>query len=234
MKNKNPIPSVNKAPTIDKAPTINNITVSGLPGSGSTTLLAELKKVLQFHGWRGFSGGEFMRAYAQENGLLDPKTGKLHHDATIYSDDFDRQVDYGMRHRLETEKNWILESWLSGFLAQNIPGVCKILLVCSDDAVRIDRIVNRDEVSVEEAKHHILERAKKNISKWRVMYKKEWEEWVVKTGKATAEEEIDFYKPDLYDIVIDTFSINKQKTLEMVLDALYASRPELKPPTEKA
>lgn len=210
---------------------IQNITISGLPGSGSTTLLKELKQVLQFHGWRGFSGGEFMRSYAEEHGLLDPATGKLHHDATVYGEDFDREVDYGMRHRLESEQGWILESWLSGFLAQQIPGVMKILLICSDDAVRIDRIVNRDEVSVEEAKHHLLDRANKNIAKWSRMYASEWQQWVVDAGKATAQEEIDFYKPELYDIVVDTFSMNKQKTFELVLDTLYASRPDLKPAT---
>lgn len=218
----------------DQNSLIRNITISGLPGSGSTTLLQELKNKLQFHGWRGFSGGEFMRSYAEENGFIDPATGKLHHDATVYGEDFDRQVDYGMRERLESESDWILESWLSGFLAQNVPGVLKILLVCSDDAVRIDRIVNRDEVSVEEAKHHLLDRANKNLTKWSAMYAKEWQDWVVAVGKAKSDEEIDFYKPELYDIVVDTYSTNKNDTLEIVLKAIYASRPELQPPPTSA
>lgn len=213
---------------------IRNITISGLPGSGSTTLLNKLKEDLQFAGWRGFSGGEFMRAYAEENNLLDPETGKLHHDATVYAEDFDRQVDYGMRKRLQNEEGWILESWLSGFLAQQVPGTLKILLHCSEPAVAIDRIVNRDEVSVGEAKHHILERANKNKQKWSEMYAKEWQEWVVAAGNAKPEEEIDFWKPDLYDIVIDTFSTNQEKTVETVRQAIYASRPDLKPPAQKS
>ena len=45
-----------------------NITISGLPGAGSTTLLFRLKKELDFEGWKGFSGGEFMRTYAEEKG----------------------------------------------------------------------------------------------------------------------------------------------------------------------
>jgi hypothetical protein len=63
-----------------------------------------LREQLKFDGWKGFSGGEFMRAYAAEKGLFD-SSNKLHHDATVYNDDFDRQVDMGMREKLQTEKN---------------------------------------------------------------------------------------------------------------------------------
>jgi cytidylate kinase len=198
----------------------HNITISGLPGSGSTTLLKRLKEALEPSGWQGFSGGEFMRSYAQVKGLFQEKGG-LHHDATHYEDDFDRQIDYGMRERLGSEQKWILESWISGFMAQQVPGVLKVLLMCSEDAVRIDRIVNRDQVTVEEAKENIQTRVTNNVTKWRRLYAKEWNEWVVQTGKASSTEEIDFWKPDLYDVVIDTYSTDPQQTMERVLEALY-------------
>jgi cytidylate kinase len=196
-----------------------NITISGLPGSGSTTLLNLLREELKFDGWKGFSGGEFMRAYAAEKGLFD-SSNKLHHDATVYSDDFDRQVDMGMREKLETEKNWIIESWLSGFLAQGVKGTFKVLMMCSDDAVRIDRIVNRDQTNVEEAKKHIHDRKAKNEEKWRRMYGDLWQAWVVNKGLADADEPIDFWKPALYDKVIDTYSLNQSDALQIVLDAI--------------
>ena len=204
----------------------NNITISGLPGCGSTTLLKALKEQLKFEGWTGFSGGEFMRAYALEQGLLDPASGKLHHSALAYGEDFDREVDFGMRSRLETGQGWILESWLSGFMAQEVPGVLKVLLMCSDDSVRIDRLVNRDNVTVDDAKRHIQERTEQNLGKWSRMYAQEWQEWVVGTGKVLAQEPIDFWRPELYDIVIDTYSTNKADTLQTVLSALYESRTE--------
>jgi cytidylate kinase len=203
----------------------SNITVSGLPGCGSTTLLRALKEHLKFEGWTGFSGGEFMRAYAIEKGLIDPNSG-LHHPATVYGEDFDREVDFGMRSRLESGQGWILESWLSGFMAQGVPGTLKVLLICSDASVRVDRIVNRDNVSVEEAKKHIQERTEKNYAKWRRMYAQEWKDWVVKAGRAEPGEKVDFWKPELYDIVIDTYSTNKADTLNTVLSALYESRQE--------
>jgi cytidylate kinase len=196
-----------------------NITLSGLPGCGSTTLLNLLREELKLNGWRGFSGGEFMRAYAAEKGLFDSQNS-LHHAATVYADDFDRQVDLGMREKLQTEERWILEAWLSGFMAQGVEGTLKILMICSDDAVRIDRIINRDKVTVEEAKKHLHERYIANLEKWSRMYKAQWNEWVVEKGIAKPSDPIDFWRPDLYDIVIDTYSTNQKQTLEIVLNAI--------------
>lgn len=212
------------APSTPLLPTkYHNITISGLPGSGSTTLLRGLKETLELDGWRGFSGGEFMRAYALEKGLFKEQAG-LHHDATHYSDDFDRQVDMGMREKLSTERQWIIESWLSGFLGQQVPGVLKVLMICSDDSVRVDRIVNRDRIDVEHAKQHIHERKAKNEDKWRRMYGQEWQEWVVKPGTRPAAEPIDFWHPTLYDVVIDTYHSNQAEALRIVLDAIRTPR----------
>jgi cytidylate kinase len=196
-----------------------NITISGLPGSGSTTLLELLKEELEDNGWIAFSGGEFMRAYAIEQGLYDP-TVSSHHSATVYGEDFDRKVDYGIREKVSEDEKWIIESWLSGFMAQNVPGTLKVLMVCSNDAIRIDRLVNRDGVDVEEAKKNISNRYKSNLDKWSRMYDKEWQQWVVETGKAKASDPIDFWRADLYDLVIDTYSNNKEQTLNLVLDAI--------------
>lgn len=196
-----------------------NITISGLPGCGSTTLLNLLRDELKFEGWKGFSGGEFMRSYAVEKGLFDD-ANKMHHDATVYSDDFDKQVDLGMREKLQTEKNWILESWLSGFLAQHVPKVLKVLMVCERESIRIDRIVNRDNITVKEAKKHIRDRYETNLKKWSRLYSQQWQNWIVKKKIVKASDPIDFWRPELYDIVIDTFSANKYQTLEIVLNAL--------------
>jgi len=186
-----------------------NVTISGLPGSGSSTLGRSLAEKL---GWEYFSGGDFMRAYAIKKGLFD-KNNKMHHPATVYSDDFDRQVDYSIRKRLTKDSGLIVDSWLSGFLAQKVEGVLKVLMICSDGAVRVDRIVNRDGVSVEAAKNHIFEREEKNLGKWTRMYWKEWQKWI---GK----DKIDFYSPELYDLVIDTYSHEREATLNLVLKKL--------------
>ncbi len=197
----------------------NNVTISGLPGCGSTTLLNGLKEELEFLGWRGFSGGEFMRAYATEKGLWKQDNDE-HHDATVYSADFDREVDMGMREKLSSEENWIIESWLGGFLAQGVPGTLKILMICSSNDVRIDRVMNRDEISVELAKKNTMERYQKNLSKWSKMYEKEWQEWIVDRGLAGANEPINFWRKGLYDLVIDTYGLTQEEGLKIALRVL--------------
>ena len=183
-----------------------NITISGLPGTGSTTLLEKL--VERMPDWEGFSGGTFMRAYALEKKLFKPKSGE-HHKATDYEDEFDRKVDFGMREALETKEKQALESWLSGFMAQKVDGVLKILLTC-EGSLRIDRVVNRDNISVEDAKKHLFVRETQNRSKWERMYAEQWYEWVVGAGTMPETEKIDFWDPRLYDLVIDTYKNSKE------------------------
>lgn len=160
-----------------------------------------------------------MRAYAKEKGLFKENEG-MHHDSRHYEDDFDRQVDMGMRQKLSEENSWIIESWLAGFLGQQVPGVLKVLMICSDEAVRVDRVVNRDNISPETAISNMKERYDANLAKWARMYAPEWKEWVVKPGTVKDSDPIDFWRPDLYDMVIDTYSTNQQASLDQVLNAI--------------
>lgn len=160
-----------------------------------------------------------MRQYAIKHGYFDPKRS-THHAATVYPDDFDREVDYGLRERLASGEKMVYESWLSGFLAQQVPKVLKILMYCSDDAVRVDRIANRDGISIGEAKMHIFEREKENLAKWQRMYAKEWSKWVVEPGTVGKEEEIYFWRPELYDLTIDTFRHGKEETLQLAQEKI--------------
>ncbi len=157
-----------------------------------------------------------MRQYAIEKGYFDPNQS-VHHSATVYPDDFDRQCDYGVREKMQKTSGCVYESWLSGFLAQQVEGTFKILVYCSDDAVRVDRIANRDDVTIAEAKEHIFTREQKNLEKWIKMYGKEWTQWVVDPGTLPASEKIYFWRSELYDLAIDTFKLGKEETLERVL-----------------
>ncbi len=190
-----------------------NISISGLPGAGSTVLGKHLSKHLGFH---YHSGGDFMRKYAIDNGYFDPKQS-VHHVATAYPDDFDRKVDYEMRKNMLHKQGYVYESWLSGFLAQQVEGTFKILVYCSDDAVRVDRIANRDDVTIHEAKEHIFTREDKNLKKWIKMYANEWNDWVVKPGTLAEKEPIYFWRPELYDLAIDTFRLGQEETLALAL-----------------
>jgi len=195
-----------------------NVVVSGLPGAGSTTLAKLLKEKLD---WEYFSGGDFMRSYAISKGLFDPST-KTHHYATAYSEEFDREVDYGMRRNFIEKEGVVYDSWLCGFLAQGVPGTFKILVTCSEDTVRVDRLANRDKLTIAEAKEHIFDREKKNVEKWRKMYQKEWDEWVVEPGIVGPDKEVYYWYPEMYDLVIDTFKVSKQEAFDLAWRSLHA------------
>ena len=114
---------------------------------------------------------------------------------------------------LREEKNRIVQSHLAGFDVQGIEGVYKILVVCEDEDkkdkkdIRIDRLVNRDKISVEEAKNEVVEREKRNLEKWRRLYADNDDSWV-------------YWDKKYYDLIINTYSHNKEETLKIALKAI--------------
>jgi cytidylate kinase len=180
----------------------SSIAISGPPGAGRSTLLLNLKPIVEAWGWQTFSGGGWARQFAIQNGKHkadDPK----HHLATDYSDDVDHQIDSAMREKLSDKgAHFAVESWIAGWNMRGLGHVLKVLLQC-DNALRVDRMVNRDGLSVEEAKQHIHDRQEANFSKWKRMYNV-----------------TDFWDPKYYDLVIDTYSKGPAETLHLVLQAL--------------
>lgn len=180
-----------------------NITISGRICTGTTTLAENLAKVL---GWKRIEGGEIIWGARKRVGLSEEQTG-------FRPDEEDLRFDEAVKKLLREEKQQIFESHLAGFDAQGIPGVFKILLVCEDEkgedqvAIRIDRMVNRNGVTVEEAKNHLKEREEKDFEKWQRLYGKGDSAW-------------DPYNPVYYDLVINTYNHNQEETLKIALEAL--------------
>lgn len=180
----------------------SSVAISGRPGAGRSTLLKNLKEIVEPLGWETFSGGEFSRKFAVEAGKHDEKDA-THHLATDYNDDVDHQIDAAMRKKLsDPDTHVAVESWIAGWNMRGLPHVLKVLLMC-DDSLRIDRVVNRDNLSVEEAKQHLRDRETANLGKWERMYKV-----------------TDFWDPKHYDLIINTYSHGPKETLNLVLQAL--------------
>lgn len=183
-------------------PPINNITVSGRIGSGASTLAKKLSEKLE---WPVLDGGKLFRKINEELGVTITQTEER-------PDHFDLEYEERIKKMLRDEKHHIIQSHLAGFDAQGIEKVFKILLVCEEHgedvpAVRIDRLVNRDGVSVEDAKYEVRERERQHLQKFRRLYANNDQEWV-------------YWDKKYYDLVINTFNHNQDSVLKLTLEAL--------------
>jgi len=180
---------------------IRIITVSGRIASGSTTLAHQLAKTL---GWRHVEGGEiFWEAVRARLGLGEK-------DTNLRPDQEDTLFDAQLKQILKEDKNIVLETKLAGFNAQGIPGIYKILVICADKdgndqaQIRIDRLVNREKVSIAKAKEEVLEREKNDLGKWRRLYAQNDLLWT-------------YWQKSYYDIVVNTYEHDSKEALDMVL-----------------
>src|SRR3990167_9263902 len=184
---------------------IKNITISGRIGSGATTLAVKLSKELE---WEMLDGGGLFRQLEKEQGFDINKSDSR-------PDHFDLQYEEMIKKNLREKKHQIIQSHLAGFDAQGIEGVYKILVVCEDEEgndkkdIRIDRLINRDKITVDEAKNEVIEREKRNLEKWRRLYTDNDPDW-------------NYWNKDYYDLVINTYSHNKEETFQIALKALEA------------
>ncbi len=182
---------------------IKNITVSGRIGSGTTTLATGLSGKL---GWELLEGGTIFEKIHKE-------INKGETDVGARPDSFDIEYEEKIKEKLKKEKHKIIQSHLAGFDAQGIEGVFKILVVCEDEEgedkkdIRIDRLVNRKKISIEEAKEEVKLREEGDLKKWRRLYVKDDASWV-------------YWDKKYYDLVINTYDHNAEESLKLALEAI--------------
>lgn len=187
-----------------KLPNIRMITVSGRIASGSTTLGHKLAEIL---GWHHVEGGEvFWEAVRTKMGLEEK-------DTNLRPDKEDEDFDASLRQILTNGKNLVLETKLAGFNAQGIPGIYKIAVICEDEKgndkvdIRIDRLINREKISIEDAKEEVIEREINDLTKWRRLY-------------ANGDQNWNYWDKKYYDLVINTYSHNRDESLKFALEKL--------------
>ena len=153
---------------------VNNITVSGRIATGASTLAHHIATKLN---WGFFNGGQIFRKYMKEQGIDI-------HNSKARSDKFDLDYEAKLKKMLLSSRHKIFQSHLAGFDAQNVKGIYKILVICDDEEgndktdIRIDRMVNRDGKTIEQAKYEITEREQQNLEKWRKLYANNDPDWI--------------------------------------------------------
>lgn len=190
--------TTHKKPT--ELPGIRNITISGRISTGKTTLGKHLAEAL---GWDMLDGGKVFRHLAKERNFHISEKQKV-------PDEFDIAFEEEIKVILTNEKNHVLQSHLAGFVAQGIEGVYKILVICEDSkgddkqSIRIDRMMNRDLVSVEKARKEIREREEEDLKKYRRLYVGNDPNWV-------------YWDEKYYNLIVNTYSLNQKEALDFVL-----------------
>ena len=172
----------------------DNITISGGVATGKNTLLNNLKPYLKPHGWKFTSGGQLLRDFAKE--YIQPL-------ASLVDKKFHNQLDNRTRMLLTQKGRYVIEAWLAGFMARDLKNTLRVLLICTDEALQIDRVANRDKISIDKAKKFIKEREQINFKEWKRIY-----------GN------FNFFARKYYNLVIDTFSSGPLETVGKVLDKL--------------
>ncbi len=173
-----------------------NITISGKICTGKSTLRTLLAKKL---GWHTFSTGELFREYVKKHGLTLE-------DASEQNNVLTRKIDNQVRDILRQKSHLIVDSWLAGVTAQDIPHVLKVLLVCKD-TIRYKRFAKRESLPYTEAKTKVEERFANWEHKLRKIYRRN-----------------NFMDERLFDLVIDTSYITPNAVASRVLSRLSPAR----------
>jgi cytidylate kinase len=152
------------------------VTVSGPPGSGTTSLSKKLSETFSF---KFISAGEVFRSLAKERGMDLIEFGKL-----CESDpEVDRLIDERQKEIGEREDDIIIEGRLAGHMVDNAD--IKIWVAASPQC-RARRISGREESDIESAKEETIQRELSEAARYKMYY------------------DIDITDLSIYDLVINS------------------------------
>ena len=169
------------------------ITISGLPGSGKTTVAKKLSKKLNYE---FISVGDLKGQFAKEKGMTIDEFMRKCSPEEVHQKVDDYQKNIG-----KTKKEFIIEGWLAYHF---IPNSFKIFLDVQDEvsAERVFKDQREDEKKCdtrEEVKKMLEERLKISDEQFYKCYG------------------IRFLKKSNYDLVIDTTKISPNEVLGKIL-----------------
>jgi len=173
---------------------MTTITISGLPGTGKTTVARLLEKRL---GVRYVYSGEIFREMAKKYKMSLEEFGEYCETHREIDEELDRYQLGILR-----EGNVIVEGRISGWLAyqNHIPAV-KVLLD-ADINVRSGRIVKREQGDVEKRKKEILKREKSEATRYKKYYA------------------IDVHDTSIYDVIINAGDKTPEEIMEIIVEHL--------------
>lgn len=177
------------------------ITISGMPGSGKSTVAKLLAEKL---GFKRFSSGDFQRKLAKEKGLTIKGLG----DLEAKDPELDMLVDKRQEEFGKKNDNFVMDAWLG---AKFIPHSKRIFLY-ADEETRAKRIFNdkgnkqrmdsEKLENFEQTKENMIKRDKVNIERWKRYY------------------DFDYTDKGHYDFVIDTTKLTLKEVVSRILEKI--------------
>jgi cytidylate kinase len=164
------------------------LAISGLPGSGTTTVAKLLSQEL---GLKLISAGEMFRQIAKEKKLQLEHFNKLAED----NDEFDRQIDEMQSKEAMKRDNVIMESRLSGFF---VPKADLKIWLKAPSEIRARRIAGREGVAYEDALSTMKDRERSEHKRYEQYYG------------------INLDDLAIYDLVIDSSRWNEKDIVAMI------------------
>ncbi len=167
------------------------VTISGLPGSGTTTVARLLEKET---GITYVYSGDIFRKMAKKYNMSLEDFGRY----CEKHKEVDEELD---RYQLEILKkgNVILEGRISGWIAyRNTIDSLKVILEAELET-RVERIIKREKGDFKKRKQEIIEREKSEATRYKNYY------------------DIDVCDTSIYDLVIDSSDKTPEEIVEIII-----------------
>ncbi len=180
------------------------ITVTGLPGSGKTTIIKQLSEALQLP-W--YSVGDLRGKMAKERGITIDALNTIGESEAFT----DKEVDDYQKSLGESSESFVIDGRLSWYF---IPNSFKIFLDV-DPKIGAERIFDASKkgersdeesyTSTDEAARFISNRVASDVKRYQKYY------------------QVDFLNRNNYDLVLDTSSITAEEATRQILEKIPKS-----------
>jgi cytidylate kinase len=169
---------------------MTTITVSGFPGSGTTTVAKLLEKKT---GFTYVYSGDIFRKMAKKYGMSLEEFGRYCENHKEIDEELDR---YQLK--ILEKGNVILEGRISGWIAYRNNIVSLKVVLETDLETRVERIIKREKGDFKKRKQEIVDREKSEATRYKKYY------------------DIDVCDSSIYDLVIDSSDKTPEEIVEII------------------